>query len=830
MISLNQVGDKIAAMLGDAKTYGINTAQNFRDFKKLTEHAPLQSLLPYQSYEPNRRLFLNDDSIGFGFELMPLTGCSEDEINRIVSMLNEKLPEGSDLHIQLISSAKIGNILDKFYNARGRQNVINQEMAARRVAYYKNATRKSINKSMPFYLRDYRLFLYFSQSIQQNYELQFEEIDNIREAFRTSLSSMTIVNDVNVEMFISLVKDILNPNQDIYPSHANYSKLNAIAMQVLNSDTDFEIDKNHLKVTSNDSDFIIQNFNVENYPENFALWQAGDNIGKILEPSLQLSCPVNINLHLRALDKTKSAERAQTQFMLNDKKANSSIARVLLDIGRKHKEWTWLREILTGSERLTEVSYQITLISEKDNYIKDSIRLKDVFASNGFKIAIDKYLQLPSFLQNLPFLMTSGLFRDLKYYSRFKTMTMFNSVNCMPLLAEYKGTPNAPGLMFVGRRGQISNWSNFSNRDGNYNMAIAAKSRAGKSFLMQELIFDVLCQNGVVRVIDLGRSYEKFCHLVGGQYIEMGPKVCINPFTHIVDISKSLSQVKSIVATMAHPNGNITDKELAFITTSIQLAWEKKKNTTTLTDVVLALKTIDDVVAKDLVILLQKYTKGGQFESYFEGRSTIDVGNKFIVLELEELKDKSDLKSVVVLSIMLQITEEFYGLPRDIKKLCVIDEAWDLLHSSKQTAEFIEAGYRRVAKQNGAFATIVQSINDYFRNEMGIAIFENSDNQIILAQLDATIDQLKNNARLKFTPYEERLFRSFAGTSQYKECLIRTPVGTNLFRVLFDPFTRILYSTRGEEFEAVKRLTAAGHSMFEAVSTVAKEVFGDEYV
>jgi len=397
-------------------------------------------------------------------------------------------------------------------------------------------------------------------------------------------------------------------------------------------------------------------------------------------------------------------------------------------------------------------------------------------------------------------------------------------------LAEYKGTSNANGLMFVGRRGQIANWSNFANRDGNYNIAIAAKSRAGKSFLMQELIFDVLCQNGIVRVIDLGRSYEKFCKLVNGQYIEMTQGICINPFTHVVDISKSLSQIKSIIAIMAHSSGNVSDKELSFIANSIQIAWDKKGNLATISDVVLALSEVDDNVAKDLVILLQKFSKGGQFETYFEGPSTIDVKNPFIVLELEELKDKPDLKSVVVLSIMLQITEEFYGLPRSIKKLCVIDEAWDLLHSSKQTAEFIEAGYRRVAKQNGAFATLVQSINDYFRNEMGIAIFENSDNQIILAQLDTTIDQLKNNQRLKFTPYEERLLRSFAGTNQYKECLIRTPSGTSLVRILIDPFTRILYSTKGEEFEAVKNLVAQGCTMDEAVSLVAKKVYGDEYV
>ena len=827
MISLYNIGNKLAEKLGDTRSYGIDLAHRFNNFRQLTEYSPLQSLLPYQTYEPARKLFLNDDSIGLGFELMPLTGCSEDEIERLVSMFNDKLPDYGDLHIQLISSNKIGDILDRFYKARQTKN---EKLALKRKEYYRRVTRKSINRGMPFYLRDYRLFLYYSEPIKQNQELQFESIENIREAFRTSLTSITIVNDVTVELFISILKDILNPNLDIYPSKANYDKLNRIAMQVLNSDTSFDVNENNLKVLANDAEFIIQNYNVESYPEQVALWQAGENIGKILEPSMQPSCPIIINHHLRSIDKTKSYERALTQCLRTEKKANSPLARLLPSLPAQYREWKVLADYLSGTKSMAMVSYQITTISQKENHIQDAIRIKDLYASNGYKISSDKYFQFPSFLQNLPFLMTSGLHTDLKYYSRFKTMSMFNAVNIMPLLAEYKGTANAAGLMFVGRRGQIANWSNFSNRDGNYNIAIAAKSRAGKSFLMQELIFDVLCQDGIVRVIDLGHSYEKFCKLVNGQYIEMTQGVCINPFTHVVDITKSLSQIKSIVATMAHPSGNISDKELSFIANSIQSAWDKKGNCATITDIALALSTVDDPVAKDLIILLQKYSKGGQFESYFEGRSTIDVKNPFIVFELEELKDKADLKSVVVLSIMLQITEEFYGLSRNIKKLCVIDEAWDLLHSSKQATEFIETGYRRMAKQNAAIATLVQSINDYFRNEMGIAIYENSDNQLILAQLDSTIDQLKNNQRLKFTPYEERLLRSFAGTNQYKECLIRTPSGTSLVRVLFDPFTRILYSTKGEEFEEVKNLVAEGCSMEEAVGLVAAKVYGDEYV
>lgn len=827
MFSLNDMADKVAKFMGDTKDYGVKDVRSFNGFKKLTDHSPFSYLLPYQTYDESRMLFLNNDSIGFGLELLPLTGAGESEIERLTTMFNDKLPKKGNLHIQLIASNKIGEVLDRFCKARGVNNEINKKLAQRRYDYYKKSTSESINSHNPFYLRDYRVFIYYSEGIDDATDIQLDDICNLRESWKTTLSAMTLVKNVDVRSFLQAIKEMLNPSEGINPVHDNYDKKVAISSQAMYFDTSFDVKDDKILVKSNGEEYVYQAFQADLMPERAALWQSGDNIGKLLDPCLQLSCPFIINVHLKALDKGESKEKANREFMFNDNKANSPLAKIIPIIKKKHHEWTYLRDALDGSERLVKVSYQVTILSKENSYRRDAVRLTDLMMSNNWQLRIDRYLQLPSFIQNLPFIITSGLHEDLAYFKRFKTMTMFNAVNIMPLISEWKGTSGADGLMFVGRRGQIANWSNFANRDGNYNMVIAAKARSGKSFLTQELIFNVLSDNGIVRVLDLGRSYEKFCKLLNGQYIDMVEGVCINPFTHVIDIQQSQSQITAIVATMVHPSGDITDKELSIISNAVQRAWVKNGNKATITNVRDELENNDDIVAKDLVLLITKYCKGGQFESYFEGDSTIDVNNPFIVLELEELKNKPDLKSVVVLSIILQITEEFYGLSRDIKKLCVIDEAWDLLHSSKQTAQFMEAGYRRVAKQNGAFATIVQSINDYFRNEMGVAIYENSDNQIILAQLDSTIDQLKENKRLNFTPFEERLLRSFAGTPNYKECLIRTPQGSHIFRVLFDPFTRILYSSRAEEFEAVSKLVKTGMSMEEAVDTVAKQVYGE---
>jgi Type IV secretory pathway, VirB4 components len=75
----------------------------------------------------------------------------------------------------------------------------------------------------------------------------------------------------------------------------------------------------------------------------------------------------------------------------------------------------------------------------------------------------------------------------------------------------------------------------------NYNVAVAATSGAGKSFLVQNILNYVLSINGRCFVIDLGQSYRKFCEIVGGTYLEYG-SLNLNPFTNLHNINESSEQ------------------------------------------------------------------------------------------------------------------------------------------------------------------------------------------------------------------------------------------------------------------------------------------------
>ena len=76
--------------------------------------------------------------------------------------------------------------------------------------------------------------------------------------------------------------------------------------------------------------------------------------------------------------------------------------------------------------------------------------------------------------------------------------------------------------------------------------------------------------------------------------------------------------------------------------------------------------------------------------------------------------------------------------------------------------------------------------------------------------------------------YEDQLYRSIRITKEYSECAIKSEFGTSLHRIILDPFSRILFSSKAEEFEAVNRLLREGKSLQKAIEVVAQWRFGYE--
>ncbi len=108
--SLSKAGRRIAGFFGDPDL-GIKESLLKRPEIKESVFSfdTLASILPYQSYDEESGLFINDDSLGFTIEMPPLVGGDETAQREFKGLFEEILEEGSSIQCLLLPSLAIFN-------------------------------------------------------------------------------------------------------------------------------------------------------------------------------------------------------------------------------------------------------------------------------------------------------------------------------------------------------------------------------------------------------------------------------------------------------------------------------------------------------------------------------------------------------------------------------------------------------------------------------------------------------------------------------------------------------------------------------------------------
>ena len=103
----------------------------------------------------------------------------------------------------------------------------------------------------------------------------------------------------------------------------------------------------------------------------------------------------------------------------------------------------------------------------------------------------------------------------------------------MPIHGEWKGSDNG-GMILTGRLGQVFSWNNYVGAN-NYNACVIGETGSGKSVFLQEFVMTHLSQGTKVFVVDIGNSFKKTCHIMGGDHLNFGSgsNACLNPFIGI---------------------------------------------------------------------------------------------------------------------------------------------------------------------------------------------------------------------------------------------------------------------------------------------------------
>lgn len=805
---LDSLGEKISTFFGDP----IKGAK--RDPLFVPES--LANLLPWESFDPESSLFFSSNSVGFVIEALPLVGVDAAFQKELTSLFEEVMEEGSSFQCLLFADPRVGHFLGAWKGSRENATDLLKESAFRRS--------QSLSESGS--VRLFRFMLSYSFPLEKvRKKGSLKELIHVRERTLKTLRQQTGAFLWDAQDLIRCVDGMINFSGKTEDSLRSWREEELLSSQIPAGGS-IEVEEDGLS-WSGENDFCFRSFRVIDYPSRWSLSSMNQLIGSLYRDSYRMDCPFVIQYGVHCPDQD-GADRAfkSRMYLVENQGKSGALMRMIPDLVEELQELDFVRRSVHQSCRFVWTQLAVGLWSSRGLISQDEQKLRSLFRMHQFSLAECRCLHLPQFLSFLP-MSWAEYVEDLRTLNVLKTTISSECGNLVPLIGEWMGT-SSPGMLLVGRRGQLMNWNPFDNAHGNYNVVVVGRSGSGKSVFMQDLIMSSLGVGTRVYVIEVGRSFEKTCSFIGGQQIEFTKDsgLCLNPFTHISDSDpqerdQSLAMLKSIVSCMAAPSDGTSDYENALIERAIRSAWDMKGKEATITTISQCLQKEKDKRAVALGVMLTPYSKGGIYARYFEGENTVNFHNDLVLVELEELKEKKDLQSVVMQMFIMTITNQtFFGDRKTPFHIC-IDEAWDLLRG-EQTGVFIETLARRLRKYNGSLVIGTQSVDDFYSTPGALAAYENSDWMCLLSQKKSSIQRFFDSGKVEMDEEKKRALESVTTLhGEFSEVMICDGEGGySIGRLKLDPFSQLLYSTKAEEFAKIKRLQERGYSVSEAIEAV----------
>ena len=207
--------------------------------------------------------------------------------------------------------------------------------------------------------------------------------------------------------------------------------------------------------------------------------------------------------------------------------------------------------------------------------------------------------------------------------------------------------------------------------------------------------------------------------------------------------------------------------------------------------------------------ILEQFYKGGELEHTLN--NDVDASlfdEKFIVFEIDKIKDDPVLFPIVVLIIMDVFLQKMRI--KKGRKALIIEEAWKAI-SSPTMAEYIKYLYKTVRKFHGIAGVVTQELNDVIDSPIvKEAIINNSDVKILLDQskfkdrYDAISAILGLTQVQKQQIFTVNALNNHEGRNYFKEVWICRGQYSDVYGVEEPPECYWAYTTERAEKEALK--------------------------
>ena len=334
----------------------------------------------------------------------------------------------------------------------------------------------------------------------------------------------------------------------------------------------------------------------------------------------------------------------------------------------------------------------------------------------------------------------------------------------------YKNSPSPFGIKMVDRltgkplHVDISDLPMKKGITTNRNKFVLGPSGSGKSFFMNHMVRQYYEQGTHVVLVDTGNSYQGLCEMINKKtkgedgiyftYTEENP-ISFNPFytdDFVFDVEKKDS-IKTLLLTLwKSDDDKITKTESGELGSAVTAYIDRIKadrsivpNFNTFYEFMrdvyrTELEERDIKVSREdfnldnFLTTLRQYYRGGRFDFLLNSDKNIDLlGKRFIVFEIDAIKENKELFPVVTIIIMEAFINKMRRL-KGIRKQIIVEEAWKAL-SSPSMSEYLKYLYKTVRKYFGEAIVVTQEVDDIISSPVvKEAIINNSDCKILLDQ------------------------------------------------------------------------------------------------
>ena len=480
---------------------------------------------------------------------------------------------------------------------------------------------------------------------------------------------------------------------------------------------------------------------------------------------------VDIDVHLSRENRSKTIDKVAQRIRLNRTKLKS-----MHDTSTDYEELTnsiqagyYIKNgIANHNEDLFYMSVFVTISAKTyEELLWRKQQMIDMLKSMDMYLSDCRFQQEEALRSVMPFLQISP-----KLQKKTQRNVLTSGAASTYMFTSFEMSDDSGVLLGVNRHNNSLCIVDLFNTkiNKNANLTMCGTSGAGKTFTLQLLALRMRMRGIQCYIIApiKGHEFKRACSKIGGEFIKIAPGSphCINvmeirhtisPEMELIDevdyndmdsmLARKIQQLmiffSLLIPDMTNEEEQMLDEALIKTYNEFGITHDnnslyadssvfppKLKKMPILGD--LHKHLLENPMTARVAAIVSRFVTGSA--QSFNRQTNVDLTNKYIVLDLSELKGKL---LPVGMMIALDYVWDNIKADRTKKKAIMIDEIWQLIgaSSNKMAAEFCLEIFKVIRGYGGAAIAATQDLSDFFSlddGKYGRAIINNSKNKIIL--------------------------------------------------------------------------------------------------